>query len=82
MASFEVEKFMRGNDAKWFACGARRFRDETSARQYFADFVDDQRRVLGAGLRIDLRVRAGRTLIARAGGILGDDAARIREVGS
>jgi len=80
-SSYEVEKFGRGLDGRWFGFGARRFGDADAARSYFEAFVAEQACVLDNGIRIDLRVRAGRKVIATAGGLLDLDAARrIREV--
>lgn len=69
---YEVEKFARGNDGKFFGMGARRFSNLADAREYFDEFRAEQSAVLGNGIRIDLRVRAGRKTIASVGGTLGD----------
>lgn len=75
---FEVEKFIRGGDGKWFGCGAKRFKTETEARTYFAAFAAEQKEVLSNGIRIDLRIRKGRKTIATVGGQL-ENATEIRE---
>lgn len=76
---FEVEKFGRGRDGKWFGCGAKRFETEPEARDYFVDFAAEQRDVLSNGVRIDMRTCKGRKLIATVGGRL-EGATEIREV--
>lgn len=73
---YEVEKFQRGMDGKYFGRGARRFRSLTEAREYFEDFVAGQQDVLDNGLKIILRERAGRKTLAVAGGLL--DAAQAK----
>ena len=65
---YEVEKFSRGTDGKWFARGARRFDSLEAASAYFANFVADQCGVLDNGTRIDLRIRKGRKVLATCGG--------------
>ena len=83
MMTYEVEKFGRGGAGRWFGFGARRFASEPAARAYLASFAAAQADVLGNGIRIDLRVRAGRRVLATVGGLL--DATRcltIREVAS
>ena len=75
---YEVEKFGRGGDGKWFGCGAKRFKTEAEARACFVAFADDQKEVLSNGLRIDLRVRKGRRVLATVGGCL-ENMTAIRE---
>lgn len=83
MVQFEVEKFGRGGQGEWFGFGARRFASESAARTYFERFAAEQVDVLSNGIRIDLRVRAGRRVLATVGGLLDSAAAkRIREVQS
>lgn len=76
---YEVEKFARGSQGQWFGYGARRFGGLAEARAYLERFAAEQANVLGSGIRIDLRTRKGRTVIARVGGRL-HDATTIREV--
>lgn len=78
MSQFEVEKFARGNDGKFFGMGARRFADADAARAYFESFAAEQARVLSSGIRIDLRQRKGRRVIATVGG-RSHEATTIRE---
>lgn len=81
MAQFEVEKFGRADKGEWFGFGARRFADEAKARAYFEAFAREQAAVLSNGIRIDLRVRAGRRVLATVGGRLGAvEARQIREL--
>ena len=83
MSQYEVEKFARGNNGEWFGFGARRFASESAARAYLARFAEDQAPVLTNGIRIDLRLRAGRRVLATVGGLLDRVAAKqIREVQS
>jgi len=77
---YEVEKFARGEGGKWFGFGARRFLGRRAAEEYFARFAAEQAAVLSAGVRIDLRARTGRRVVAVVGGLL--DHARCREVRS
>lgn len=76
---YEVEKFGRGSQGQWFGYGARRFGGLDAARAYLAQFAAEQASVLGNGIRIDLRTRKGRTVIATVGGRM-HDATTIREV--
>lgn len=76
---YEVEKFARGGNGQWFGMGARRFGDEGAAREYFAGFAAEQAGVLGNGIRIDLRRRAGRQVIAQVGG-RGNNPTEVREL--
>lgn len=78
---YEVEKFGRDGQGKWFGFGARRFQDLTAARAYFEKFATDQHDVLSNGLRIDLRVRKGRRVLSTVGGRL-HDATTIRNLDS
>lgn len=64
---YEVEKFYRGADGKWHARGARRFKDLESAKRYLERFAEEQKEVLGRGIRIDLRERKGRKVIMSVG---------------
>ena len=66
--TYEVEKFSRGARGEWFGLGARRFADLAAARTYFNDFRTAQSAVLGNGIRIDLRERASRKVVATVGG--------------
>jgi hypothetical protein len=68
---YEVEKFGRGAQGHWFGFGARRFADLAGAREYFEGFAADQERVLSDGMRIDLRIRKGRKVLAQVGGSAG-----------
>lgn len=70
--TYEVEKFGRGLNGNWFGYGARRFADLASARAYLEAFAASQVDVLGNGIRIDLRERAGRKTIATVGGRITD----------
>lgn len=70
--AYEVEKFGRSGDGKWFGFGARRFGDIAQARDYFMAFASGQKRVLSNGIRIDLRERKGRKVLAIVGGRLTD----------
>lgn len=79
--SYEVEKFARGLGGQWFGFGARRFREYAVAREYFERFAADQVDVLSNGIRIDLRTRKGRRLLATVGG-RSHEATVIREVAS
>lgn len=76
---YEVEKFARGSQGQWFGYGARRFGGLDVARSYLERFADEQAGVLGNGIRIDLRTRKGRKVIATVGGRM-HDATTIREV--
>lgn len=76
---YEVEKFARDGDGKWFGFGARRFSNLAEAREYFEAFAAEQARVLDNGLRIDLRTRKGRKVIAEVGGRI-ENATEIREI--
>lgn len=78
---YEVEKFGRGLDGKWFGFGARRFRSLSEARSHFERFAAQQHDVLCNGVRIDLRTRKGRVVIATVGGRL-HNATAIRELDS
>lgn len=69
---YEVEKFGRGSDGKWFGFGAKRFPDLGAAEAYFVEFAAAQHEVLNNGLRIDLRIRKGRALLAVVGGRMTD----------
>jgi hypothetical protein len=77
--TYEVEKFARGTNGQWFGMGARRFIAVAEARSYFEQFAGEQKAVLSSGIRIDLRVRKGRRVIATVGG-RSQDAATIREL--
>lgn len=68
--SYEVEKFARGLDGRFFCCGARRWASLDDAMEYFRRFADAQKNVLGNGIRIDLRVRKGRKVLASVGGVM------------
>lgn len=67
---YEVEKFGRGTDGKWFGFGARRFSNIDEARDYFSQFAAAQKDVLSNGIRIDMRERKDRRVIATVGGRL------------
>jgi hypothetical protein len=73
-STYEIEKFARDGQGRWFGMGARRFATLPDADAYFAEFAASQSRVLSNGLRIDMRTRKGRTLIACVGGTMTDPA--------
>jgi len=66
--TYEVEKFGRGMQGKWFGYGARRFATLEAARAYFERLAAEQSDALDNGLRIDLRERKGRRVLAEVGG--------------
>lgn len=75
--TYEVEKFIRGNQGEWHGLGAKRFQVYDDAFAYLEAFASEQR--TDNGLRIDMRSRSGRStkLVATVGGRL-NDAATIR----
>lgn len=77
--TYEVEKFCRDTKGQWFGRGARRFTTLAAAREYFTSFAAEQHDVLSNGIRIDLRERRGRRVLATVGGRLSHPAV-IREI--